>query len=63
MAIMCDLTLNETLLAKSSFERHANGGGVNANSYQVNNGWFADAGLCVCVCVSGLRLRMVYCNA
>jgi hypothetical protein len=41
---MCNLTLDETLLAKSSFERHANNGGVNINSYQANNGWFADAG-------------------
>ncbi len=29
VALMCDLTLDETLLAKSSFERHANNGGVS----------------------------------
>jgi hypothetical protein len=44
VALMNDLTLDETLLAKSSFERHANGGGVNVNSYQANIAWFADAG-------------------
>jgi hypothetical protein len=38
VALMHDLTLDETLLAKSSFERHANDGGVNVNSYQANNG-------------------------
>ncbi len=41
---MCDHTLDETLLAKSSFEIHANNGGDNMNSYLANNGWFADAG-------------------
>jgi hypothetical protein len=45
VALMQDLTLDETLLAKSSFERHANDGGVNINSYQANDGCFADAGL------------------
>jgi hypothetical protein len=44
VALMCDLTLDETLLAKYSFERHAHDGGVNVNSYQANNCRFADAG-------------------
>ncbi len=44
VALMRDLTLDETLLAKSSLERHANDGGVNINSYQANYGSFADAG-------------------
>jgi hypothetical protein len=44
VALMCHLTLDETLLAKSSFERHANNGGVNIDFYQANNAWFADAG-------------------
>jgi hypothetical protein len=44
VALMHDLTLDETLLAKSSFERHANDGGVNVNSYRANNGRFSDAG-------------------
>ncbi len=33
VALMHDLTLDKTLLAKSSFERHANKGGVTINSY------------------------------
>jgi hypothetical protein len=42
VALMCDLTMYETLLAKSSFERHANKGGVSIISYCVDNGQFAD---------------------
>ncbi len=41
---MRNLSLNETLLAKSSFEQHANDGGVLINSYRADNGHFADAG-------------------
>jgi hypothetical protein len=41
---MRDLTLDKTLLAKTSFERFASNGGVTINSYQANNGQFADAG-------------------
>jgi hypothetical protein len=44
VALMHDLTLDETLLAKSSFERHAHEGGVTINSYHANNGRFADSG-------------------
>jgi hypothetical protein len=44
VALMRDLSLDETLLEKSSFERHANDGGVSINSYQADNGRFADAG-------------------
>jgi hypothetical protein len=44
VALMHDLTLDETLFAKSSFERHAFDGGVNVKSCQANNGWFANAG-------------------
>jgi hypothetical protein len=43
-ALMRDLSLDETLLAKSSFERHANNGGVLINSYRADNGCFADTG-------------------
>jgi hypothetical protein len=43
VALMHDLTLDETLLAKSSFERHANKGGVSIISYRADNGQFADA--------------------
>jgi hypothetical protein len=39
---MHDLTLDKTLLAKSSFERHANKGGVSIISYHAENGQFAD---------------------
>jgi hypothetical protein len=41
---MRDLTLDETLLAKTAFERHANEGGVSIASYRADNGRFADAG-------------------
>jgi hypothetical protein len=44
VALMCDLTLDETLLAKASFERHANEGGVTIDSYRADNGRFADSG-------------------
>jgi hypothetical protein len=44
VALMQDLTLDETLLAKTSFEQHANKGGVTINSYHADNGRFADAG-------------------
>ena len=44
VALMIDLSLDKTLLAKSSFERHANNGGVLINSYRADNGCFADAG-------------------
>ncbi len=44
VALMRDLTLDETLLAKSSFERHASDEGITINSYQADNGCFADAG-------------------
>ncbi len=44
VALMRDLTLDETLLAKTSFERHANEGGVNSESYCADNGRFADSG-------------------
>ena len=42
VALMRDLTLDETLLAKTSFERHSNNGGVNIKAYQADNGRFAD---------------------
>ena len=41
---MRDLTLDESLLVKSSFERHANEGGITISSYCANNGQFADSG-------------------
>ena len=41
---MRDLSLDETLLAKTAFERHANKGGVTISSYQADNGRFADSG-------------------
>jgi len=44
VALMRDLTLDETLLAKASFERHANEGGVTIDSYRADNGRFADSG-------------------
>ncbi len=44
VALMRNLTLDETLLAKTSFERHANEGGVNIESYCADNGRFANSG-------------------
>ena len=44
VALMQDLTLDETLLAKTAFERHANEGGVSISSYRADNGRFSDAG-------------------
>ena len=44
VALMRDLTLDETLLAKTAFERHANEGGVSISSYRADNGRFSDAG-------------------
>jgi hypothetical protein len=44
LALVRDLTLDERLLEKSSFERHANEGGVSIISYCADNGQFADAG-------------------
>ncbi len=44
VALMHDLTHDETLLAKTSFERNTSDGGVTINSYQADNGCFADAG-------------------
>jgi hypothetical protein len=44
VALMRDLTLDETLLARTSFGRHANEGRVTINSYHADHGRFADAG-------------------
>ncbi len=44
VALMRDLGLDETLLANSAFERHANEGGISITSYRADNGRFADAG-------------------
>ncbi len=38
VALMHDLTLDEMLLAKSSFEKHANKGGVSIISHHADNG-------------------------
>ena len=44
VALMRDLSLHETLLAKTSFERHAKDGGVAIKAYQADNDQFADKG-------------------
>jgi hypothetical protein len=44
VALMRDLTLDESLLAKSSFKRHANEGRVTISSYRTDDGQFADSG-------------------
>jgi hypothetical protein len=42
--LMRDLTLDETLLAKTAFEQHASEGGISISSYRADNGQFADSG-------------------
>jgi hypothetical protein len=44
VALMHDLTFDESLLAKSSFKQHANKGRVTISSYRADNGRFADSG-------------------
>ena len=44
VALMRDLILDETLLAKTSFERLANDGGVAIKDYRADNGQFEDKG-------------------
>ena len=44
VTLMRDLTLDETLLAKTAFERHALSGGIAVASYHADNGRFADKG-------------------
>ena len=39
---MRDLTLDEILVAKTSFERLANDGGITITSYRADNSRFAD---------------------
>ncbi len=56
LALMQGLGLDETLLAKSSFERHANEGGVSINSYCADNGRFADVGFEKAIKEANLRL-------
>ncbi len=59
MALMRDLTLDETLLEKSSFERHAYKGGVSIISYCADNGQFADAGFQQAI--KGSNQKITYC--
>ncbi len=42
--LMQDLTLDETLLTKTSFERHAADGGITIRAYGADNSRFADNG-------------------
>ena len=42
VVLMRDLTLDETLLSKTSLERLANDGRVTIKSYRADNGSFAD---------------------
>jgi hypothetical protein len=44
VALMRDLKLKKTLLAKSSFESHANKGAISIISYHAENGKFIDNG-------------------
>jgi hypothetical protein len=44
VVLMHNLTLDESLLAKSSFKRHANEGRVTISSYRTDDGQFADSG-------------------
>ncbi len=40
--LMQDLTLDKTLLSKTSFGGHAADGGITIRAYRVDNGHFAD---------------------
>ena len=44
VALMRYLTLDKTLLDKTSFERLSNYGGVAIKAYRTDNGRFADTG-------------------
>ena len=44
VALMHDITLDKMLLAKTSFERLANDGGVAIKAYRSDNERFADKG-------------------
>ena len=44
VALMRDLTLDKMLLAKTSFERLENDGGVAIKAYRYDNGRFANKG-------------------
>ena len=44
VALMRDITLDETLLSKTSFESLANDGGVTIKSHRADNGRFTDKG-------------------
>ncbi len=44
VALMQDLCLDKTLLAKLAFKHHTNVGGISITSYRADNGRFADAG-------------------
>ena len=44
VAIMRDIALDKTLLAKTSIERLENYGGVTIESYRADNGRFSDKG-------------------
>ena len=44
VALMHDLTLDKTILAKTYFERLAHDGGTSIKAYRSNNGRFADKG-------------------
>ncbi len=43
--LMCDLSLEETLIAKHSYERFLSTIGVTAKAYHADNGRFADEGV------------------
>jgi hypothetical protein len=59
VALMRDLGLDKTLLAKTAFERHASKGGVTIHSYQADNGRFADSGFQQAIKVKKLAKQLL----
>jgi hypothetical protein len=59
VVLMRDLTLDKTLMAKFSFERHVNEGGVSIISYCADNGQFSDTGFQQAIKNSNQKIR--YC--
>ncbi len=58
--LMRDLTLDKTLLAKTSFERHAANGGITIKAYRADNSRFAENGFQDAVLESNQRIT--YCG-
>ena len=59
VALMRDLTLDETILVKTSFERHVQDGGIRIKAYRADNGQFANQGFRDAI--NSLDQKITYC--